>query len=67
MKDPLTKFIFWAMFELFVSHELLDLARHSLNVVDDEFIEIGELLVSIHNELGTHGLAGRIRVRLDDI
>lgn len=62
-----TEVVLGAMFELFVRHQLLNLASHSLHVVDDQFIQIGVLVFGVHDELRAHCLACWVGIRLDDI
>ena len=62
-----TKVVLRAGFELLVHHELLNLPRHRLNVVDNQLIQIGELMRAINHKLGAHCLARRISVEFDNI
>ena len=62
-----TKVVLRAGFELLVHHELFNLPRHCLDMVDDQLVQIGELMCPIDDELRADSLACRVRVGLHDI
>lgn len=52
---------------LLVSNELLDFARHRINVVHDQLVQIGVLVFSVNDELLPDVLLSRITARVHNI
>ena len=48
-------------------HELLHLPCHRLDVVDDQLIKIGVLVLRVNNKLVPNTLPSEVGVRLNDI
>ena len=63
----LTQFVLGARLELLVRHQLFHLPRHRLDVVDDQLIKIGVLVLRVNNELVPNTLPSEVGVRLNDI
>ena len=63
----LTKFVLGTRLELLVRHELFDAPREGGNVVDDQLVQVGELVLSIDDQRTTCTLARGVGIGLVDI
>ena len=52
------------MLELLVSHELLNPTSRRLDMIDNEFVEIGIAVVTVDNQLAAGGLSRGVGIRL---
>ena len=62
-----TKVVFCTRLELLVHHQLLDLPCHGLYVVDNQFIQIGELMGPVYDELGSDRLTSGVCIGFHNV
>lgn len=63
----LTKFVLGTRFELLVCHEFLDAPREGGDMIDDQLVQVGELVLPVDDQGTTSTLARGIGVRLIDV